>query len=161
MLLHRTLAGELQSLRAEVQRPIDGSDQRRRHRAHGGIAALAEAVGDQAGGGEYVAQVVVHLGDRGAQCRQARLLQQRRAQTLLHVDQLSLGDADLVAALGRRQRSGGIFRVGPEGGHALGNAPHWAHHQKVQTEIHQRGGEHRNDKGQRQNAPGIIEHLAA
>src|SRR3546814_2185533 len=74
--LRRPLAGELQSLGAEVQGTVDRADQGGRHGAHRRIAALAEAVGDQAGGRQDVAQVVVDLCHRRAQRREACLLQQ-------------------------------------------------------------------------------------
>jgi hypothetical protein len=106
---------------------------------------------------EDVAEVVVDLGDGGAEGGQARLLLERRAQLGLHVRQLVLGDAQLVGAGRGRQRARQVLRVLSEGHHALGHAPHGAHQQPLQAQIDEGGGDQRDDDREREDAVGIVD----
>ena len=71
-----------------------------------GSGMVVEAVGEQLRVGQHVAQVVVDLADREAERGQPVLLLQRLRQLPLHVRQLALGGADLVAprAIGTMMR---------------------------------------------------------
>ena len=154
------LAGEVQRLGAEVDRAVDGAEQGRRGPAHLRVLALDQAVRHQARGGQDVAQVVADLGDAGAERGQAGALPQGAAQALLHLGQLALGDADLVAARRGLDDARGVLGIVAEPGHGLGDAAHGPDHEQVQAQIDEGRGEERNDQRQRQDALRIAEHLA-
>src|SRR5262249_28158610 len=109
--LRRALAREGQRLRAEVDGAVDGGEQGRRHLLDLRVVAAGEAVCHQLGRGQDVAEIVVDLGDGGAERGQARLLLQGGAQLRLHVRKLMLGDTELVGARRGRQRARQILRV--------------------------------------------------
>ena len=57
-----------------------------------------QAVGDELGVGQHVAQVVADLADRETELGQPVLLMEELGQLALHLGKLALGGADLVQA---------------------------------------------------------------
>ena len=87
-----------QRLGAQPDRPVERLDELRRHALHGRVGHRAEAIGDELGVRQHVAQVVIDLGDGEAERRQMALLAEHGDELELHLRQFLLGDADLVVA---------------------------------------------------------------
>ncbi len=127
-------ATEFEGLDAEFDGAIEGSDELRREFLHGRIVDHGEAVGNELSRGQHVAQVVADLAHRQAQGSQAALLLQEIGKLVLHVGELALGDADLVAARARLNDAAPVFRIGGESQHVHGDAPDRAYEHRVQRE---------------------------
>ena len=83
--LHSATARSIAAMRRGVSAP------------HLGRGAAGKPVGHQPRGRQDVAQIVIDLGDGGAERGEPLLLAQGLAHRLLHRRQLALGQADLVA----------------------------------------------------------------
>ncbi len=126
-----------------------------------GIGDRRQPFGEELRGREQVAQVVVDLGDREPERREMVLLLQQRGEIELHGGERTLGGADLVVAVGRRDDAGGVLRILAEGHHVGGHAPHRTHQQEMQREVDERGGDRRDDQRQQENADREVEHRLA
>ena len=94
---------------------------------------------------------VVLRGDVGAHREQAFLhrrqpvlLMQHRGELALHGGEFLLRGADFVGPSGFDDDAGGIFRVGAERDHIVGDAPHRPHQQVIQRQEDQCRGDARN-----------------
>lgn len=91
---------------------------------------------------------MVDLADGKTELRQAVLLQQVLGELSLHGGQLTLGDANFIAAFGRLNDAARVFRVLREMQHAVGYAHHGANQEVRQGEVDKRGGDERDDNRQ-------------
>ncbi len=94
-------AAEPQRLLAEIDGPADRGDELGRDTPHRRVVDRPEAVRQELGGREHVAQIVAHLADREPQPGKAALLLQQGHEFALHRFQFALGNADLVAPAAR------------------------------------------------------------
>ena len=90
-------APEAQRVVAEVDGAVERGDELGREALHGRIGDGGQAIRQQLRVGQHAAQVVVDLAHREAELREPRLLQQQPRKLALHLAQLALGRADLVA----------------------------------------------------------------
>ena len=102
---------------------------------------------------QHVAEIVVDLGHGDAERCQTRLLMERGAQCALHIVELLLRDADLVAASRGLDDPGPVFRIVAKGDHVLRQAAHRHHHHPDQRQVYETGRDRRDHKAQAQNAP--------
>ena len=147
-----------QRVRAERDGPIDRGDQRQRQLLHFRIARHRQPIGQDGGGRQHVAEIVVDLGDAGADGGEPRTLTERPAHTPLHDLQLPLGQADLVAPAAHLDGGGGVLRRAAERDQAVGHAAERQHHEPVQREIDQARDDERQNDREPQNAPRVVEH---
>ena len=144
----RALAAKIEGLActAPTARSI-ASMSRGATRRTSGAALAVEAVGDEPRRRQDVAQIVVDLGDRGAERGEPRALAQRLAHRLLHRRQLALG----ARRSRRAARSAAITREASSGScaerdHAGGEPAHRPHQQPLQAQIEERGGDQRRSR---------------
>ncbi len=148
-------AAEFQRLLAQADAAPDGAHQPFAHRAHTRVLIAGEIVGDELGAGQDIAQVMIDLGDRPAERRQPFALLESLADIILHRGQRDLGLADLVAAAGRANGLGGIFRVALKPRHRRRQPPHRAHEHIEECHIDERAGDER-DEGREPEQAGRI-----
>ncbi len=129
--------GIADDITAERHRPVDRPEQRRRLAAHGRVLRLHQAVGDELGGGENIAEVVVDLRDGLAERGEPGLLSERLAEVALHGGQLPLGDPDFVVAAGRPDAAAPVFGRRAELHDLSGQPAHRADHHPLQRQIEQ------------------------
>src|SRR5262245_21612908 len=91
-------APELQRAVGEMDGPVERGDELWSEALHGRVGQAAEPVRDELGVGEHIAQIVIDLADRQTQRGKPALLLQRLGELALHMGELTLGRADLVAA---------------------------------------------------------------
>ncbi|MGY3583835.1 hypothetical protein ACVIF9_002512 [Bradyrhizobium sp. USDA 4350] len=102
-------------------------------------------------GRQQIAQVVIDLGDGEPERGKPALLMQHRDEVALHVRQLALGNADLVAALAGHDDSRRTLRILVEADQARGQPPHRADEQIMQRQIDQAGGQAGDQERDHQN----------
>ena len=149
---------EAERLGAERDGPVDRGHQGERQLLHLRVARRRQAIRQHGRGRQHVAEIVVDLGDAGAEGGEARPLAQRRTHAPLHDLKLALRDADLVAPAADPDRRGGILRRAAERDQAVGHAAERQHHDPVQGEIDQAGDDEGEDDGEHQDAPRIVDH---
>jgi hypothetical protein len=128
---------------AEIDRALERAHQLGREALHARVGQMRQAVGNELGRSQQVAQIMVDLRHRQSERREPVLLLQHRGDVLLHGAELALGDADLVLPARQRDDARGVFRVGAERDHIDGDAMHRPHEHVMQREIE----EHRRDRG--------------
>ena len=102
---------------------------------------------------------MIDLAHRTADGGKAGLLPERRAHALLHDAKLALGNADFIApAAARHHRRRALGRA-PEGDEIVAHPAQRAHHQEVEAEEYQPGGDRRQHQRELENAARIIEHF--
>ena len=119
-----TLVGKTEGPAAQGHGTVDGAQQRRRNPLHVGIGAVRHMIGNKLCRRQDIAQVVIDLSDCGPERCQPGALFERIAQAPLHLGQLALGAADLVAPAVRADQHPRILEVTTESFHAVGNTQH-------------------------------------
>ncbi len=136
-------------------RPVERGDQPRRQPLHHRIVDRRQPFGGQLRTRQYVAQIVLDLGDRAAQGRKPRLLLQGAIDIALHRGQFAFGDSDLVAPRRCHDDTARIFRVLPEPDHRRGDPPHRPHQHEIEAKKNQHRRHDRNQQPHQQRALGI------
>ena len=101
---------------------------------------------------------MVDLRHREPKRREPGLLLQHRGDVALHGRQLALGGADLVAAPGRHDDTGGVFRLRAKRRHVGGDPSQRPHEQVMQREIHQRRRDARDQQREHQDVDRVAQH---
>ena len=144
-------------VRGQVDSAVQGAFQAGKRLGHLGIAQRGQAVRRHLGAGQHVAQVVIDLGHRLAQGRQAGLGGQGRQQVGLHAVQLGLGAADLVSTLGDNDARLRVAGIAAEGFHGPRDPLHRPDEEDVQEGIDQQAGQGGDEDGHPGQAPEILD----
>ena len=152
---------ERQGLAAQLDRPVQRAQQRRRDLTHPRVGADPDMVGYQLRARQYVAEIVIDLGDRRPERGEARALPQRLPQRALHRREFAARPSDLVRSRAGGDRIPGVFGIGAERDHAFRDAQHRPDEEKLEADIDQRRGDQRNDDRKEQDPFRIAQHLVS
>ena len=150
---------------AEGERALAQADRARqrphelgRRAPHRRIRTRLDAVRQELGRGQDVAQVVADLGHRRSQSCQPFLLPKRRRQLHLEVVQRRLRFAKLARAALRGDRPARVHRVVAIGGHVLHHPPDRPHDQPLHRQKQQRRSRQRYRERNEQDPPAVFDH---
>ncbi len=134
------IADEIKGLAAQVDGLVDGLHQPRHHLLDFRVVDIGEPVRRQHRGRQAVAEIVIDLGDSGAEGGQAGFLLKRGPEFALHHRQFAFSKSDFVGTLAGNDHPGDVLRCGAEQRHAFGNAAHGPNQQPLQRKENQAGG---------------------